>query len=113
MRLVFDNKKKIALLAAAVAVDTLALIIILLLIPDAKTSEREIFEYEDFRYAVLADGTAEIVSYTGSDKEVTVPDAIEGFFVSRIGSDAFRSSSVKSVTFGSFLKSIGSYLCLI
>lgn len=43
----------------------------------------------DYLYTLLADGTAEILSYQGTDTDVTIPDAFEAVKVSAIGKQAF------------------------
>ena len=44
---------------------------------------------EDFEYQLLDDGTAEIVDYTGSATELTIPSTIDGYTVTSIGYQAF------------------------
>lgn len=53
----------------------------------------------DYEYKVRDDGTAEIDKYTGSDKNVVIPDKIDGYAVSRIGYQSFMDcTSIESVT---------------
>ena len=43
----------------------------------------------DYRYTILADGTAEILSYEGTDPDVSVPEAFDEVKVTAIGKQAF------------------------
>ena len=62
----------------------------------AETAEREAFTSGDFTYALREDETAEITKYSGSAKELTIPDTLDGHAVTAIGDYAF--SSCKSLT---------------
>lgn len=59
-----------------------------------------------FTYTV-ENGTIAIRAYRGTDKRVTVPDAIAGLPVTRIADDAFRASAVTSVTLPDTVIEIG------
>ncbi len=53
----------------------------------------------DFIYSILADGTAEISAYQGSDPIISTPEEIEGIKVTSIGSGAFSyNSDLREVT---------------
>ncbi|MBQ3668523.1 MAG: leucine-rich repeat domain-containing protein, partial [Clostridia bacterium] len=53
----------------------------------------------EYDYILNADGTAEITAYIGRDRVLTLPDEIEGYRVSGIGSAAFAGSRMlESVT---------------
>ncbi|MGN1432857.1 MAG: leucine-rich repeat protein [Ruminococcus sp.] len=52
----------------------------------------------DYQYEVRDDGTAAIDEYLGSDKNVVIPDKIDGYAVSRIGYESFLDcTSIESV----------------
>ncbi len=54
--------------------------------------------YEDYEYAILSDNTIEITKYIGSDEKIEIPSQINGFAVTKIGSEAFmHNSSIKNV----------------
>ncbi len=44
----------------------------------------------DYEYTFLDDGTVEISKYIGSDKEITIPDTIDGKKVTSIGNYVFE-----------------------
>ena len=53
----------------------------------------------DYEYAFVGDGTVKITKYIGSDSEVTIPNVIDGYTVSRVGFCAFiNCESVTEVT---------------
>ena len=53
----------------------------------------------NFWYIVLKDSTAEIVKYTGTEKELTIPAKLNGYSVSSIGEYAFyQCDTLTSVT---------------
>lgn len=72
------------------------------------------FEYEiigkgnPFKYIVLDDGTIEIINYSISATDLTIPSEIDGMTVTSIGSSAFSDcDSLKSVMIPDSVKSIG------
>lgn len=56
------------------------------------------FDYEDFQYDILDDGTIEIKKYTGSNGAVDIPSTIDGKAVTSIGNDAFQYCEILSIT---------------
>ena len=63
--------------------------------------------YGDFEYSVLDDGTVEITGYSGSAEKVDIPEKIDGKSVTRIGYDAFKYSSLASITIPDSVTRIG------
>ncbi|WP_304206444.1 leucine-rich repeat protein [Peptostreptococcus russellii] len=64
----------------------------------AETSE-DSFEFDK--------GTKTIKKYKGTDKDVVIPEKIDGVAVEKIGRQAFSKSQIDSVTFNKELKEIG------
>lgn len=62
-----------------------------------------------FEYKLLSDGTVEITGYSGSSKDITIPEVLDRKYVSKIGDEAFLKSDVKKVTLPKTVKSIGNY----
>ena len=64
---------------------------------------------DDFTFSTDEEnGTASVVSYTGSDKAVKVPSEIDGLIVTSIGNNAFSdNTSIESVTIPTTVVSIG------
>ena len=76
----------------------------------ALPAEPETFSSGDFEYAILEDGTAEIVQYTGLAKELMIPGILDGKTVTGIGEEAFSwCESLTSVTIPDSVTSIGCY----
>ena len=62
----------------------------------------------DFTYALLDDGTAEITGYSGSKIALSVPGTINGYTVTRIGDHAFEGNkTVLSVSLPAAVTEIG------
>lgn len=49
----------------------------------------------DYKYALLADGTAEITGYIGQELDISIPEEIDGYPVTAIGDYAFATGSFK------------------
>lgn len=61
----------------------------------------------DFEYKVLDDGTVEISNYSGSAEELTIPEVLDGYTVSSIGSMAFiNCTSLTDITIGDNITTI-------
>ena len=61
----------------------------------------------EYVWEQLADGSVRITDYTGSDKELTVPDTLDGHPVTEIGPWAFAGLSVTSVSLPEGIRVIG------
>lgn len=62
----------------------------------------------NFRYTVMADGTAELTEYFGIEADVVIPSEINGYMVSKIGPSCFSSNrKICSVEIPSSVKVIG------
>ncbi len=69
--------------------------------------QRDIEESTDFEYEII-DGKAVITKYTGKDKDITVPDQLEGVPVTEIGYYAFEAHyDITSVTLPETVTLIG------
>ena len=69
----------------------------------------ETYDYGDFKYSVLDDGTVEIKGYNGSAETVVIPDTIDGKSVTSIGYYAFGGcTSLTSITIPDSVTEIGS-----
>ena len=61
----------------------------------------------DYQYVILEDGTAAILKYNGSDKELTVPSTLDGVPVTVIGERVFAGKWFRSVSLPDGLLEIG------
>lgn len=68
----------------------------------------ELVTADGYQYAVLANGTVEIMGYTGTETELVIPDKIDGKSVTKVDSLAFAlCSSMTEIVLPENLKSIG------
>lgn len=51
--------------------------------------DNEVYESGDYTYFINDDGTATISKWTGSDTDLTIPEEIDGYTVTKIGDKAF------------------------
>ncbi len=64
--------------------------------------------YRDYKYIILADGTIEIMDYSGSDTEVVIPSEINKHKVVSIGDKAFNDcENLTTITIPDSVTSIG------
>lgn len=75
----------------------------------------EILSWEEYRYTLLADGTASICGFTGTPEDadkpflVEIPDAIQGVVVTQIAEKAFAGNdAIKAVLLPETIQVIGS-----
>lgn len=65
---------------------------------------------DGFGYVVLEDGTAEIISYSGTKIVLSIPATVNGYTVTRIGAYSFQNNdTVLTVTVPTTVTSIGEY----
>ena len=68
----------------------------------------ETYEYGDYAYRLLEDGSAEIMSYTGAALELEIPGELDGHAVTSIGDFAFSwCGSLTGITLPDGVTSIG------
>ena len=128
------SKKQLIIIISAASAIFLALIIAIVAIAlrNVKDTERTEYVYGDYTYVLTDDNRVEIIKYSGTETDVSVPTAIDsrsvvsiadgaflgnkmrtlklGLFVERIGDSAFYScTSLESITFSSDIKTIGDY----
>ena len=60
----------------------------------------------DFTYKVEG-GSAIITGYTGSDSVIVIPSSIDGYVVTKIGDDAFKTLKITSVSIPTTVTAIG------
>lgn len=87
------------------------LAMLLVLLTFCAAAEQEVQEYisGDYSYIIQEDGTACITKYSGKDKDLTIPDTLDGISVTSIGDDTFSSFfSLTVITIPDSVSSIGS-----
>lgn len=68
----------------------------------------ETYEYGDYAYRLLEDGSAEIISYAGAALELEIPGELDGHAVTSIGDFAFSwRGSLTGITLPDSVTSIG------
>ncbi len=96
-------KRYVNILACLLSIGMLAMGLAL-----AEEPGREIFTSGDYTYALLEDGTAEIVKYQGKAEKLTVPSYLDGKTVTRIGNSAFYwCKSLTDIDIPDSINSIG------
>ena len=103
------GRAKPLIIAAAVLMIT-AVLIAVLVSQFNKNSPASNADAADYQYKVLANNTAEISGYTGSEKELNIPDRIDGYTVTEIGYKAFENrTDLTAVTIPDSVTNIGDY----
>lgn len=67
----------------------LSLILVLLMLLTALPLTVSAEENGEFTYKLLSDGTVAVTGYTGKEKELEIPEIIDGYTVTKIGKSAF------------------------
>ncbi|MBR1738804.1 MAG: leucine-rich repeat domain-containing protein [Ruminococcus sp.] len=71
-----------------------------------------VIEEGDYTYAMKDDGTLEVVKYTGTDTDITVPSSAGGYEVTSVGSTVFRNNKdIVSIQFPDSITEIGDDVC--
>ena len=65
--------------------------------------------YDNFEYTILSDGTAKITGYIGTDIELVIPEEVDGYSVSILGSLPTDNNYVKKVTIPGGIRIISDY----
>ena len=90
------------------AIPIALLLLALCLTACAEGTEPATYTSSDYEYTLLDDGTAEITGYNGNDKNLTIPDQLDGHPVAAIGDSAFSfCSSLTSVSIPDSVTEIG------
>ena len=100
------KKQLLIIICAAVILVAAAILTVVLLTRDSG-EERTVYYYGDFGYVVKSDGKLEIVSYSGSESDVVIPSAIDSRSVTSIGDGAFLGNKMKTLKLGTFVTEIG------
>lgn len=77
---------------------------------DALSSEKFSEQLTDdglWKYTVYDNNNAEIIGYLGKESNITIPDKINNYSVTSIGSAAFYNSDIEKISFSSSIHSIG------
>lgn len=78
--------------------------------PTRTQASEQTYTFGSYTYALYDDGTAVIVSYSGTEPNVTVPDTLDGNTVVAIGEAAFMSNTtMRTLKLNKSLESIGAY----
>ena len=74
----------------------------------AGTAEED-SQSDDYEYVPLTDNTAMIVRYVGKNKELTIPESINGYKIVSIGREAFSFKGLKTVVIPDSVETIEDY----
>ena len=77
---------------------------------DAMNSEKTSAIFTDdgvWKYTVIGESNAEITDYLGTEKNISMPEKIDDYTVTSIGSAAFYNSDIEKITLSSSIDSIG------
>lgn len=78
-------------------------------LPTAAFAASTTFTVDKIQYTVTDEGakTVSVTKYTGTDPNVVIPDKIQGYTVTAIGENAFKSSSLTNIAIPNGVTSIG------
>ncbi len=79
-------------------------------LPTRSRTEDPDKSFAGYDYGLYDDGTAIITRYTGSERELRIPDSLDGHTVVTIGDSAFaENTSITKISLNESLEMIGSY----
>lgn len=80
-------------------------------LPTAAFAAFTTFTVDKIQYTVTDEDakTVSVTKYTGTDPNVVIPDKIQGYTVTAIGENAFKSSSLTNIAIPNGVTSIGNY----
>lgn len=80
-------------------------------LPTAAFAASTTFTVDKIQYTVTDEDakTVSVTKYTGTDPNVVIPDQIQGYTVTAIGENAFKSSSLTNISIPNGVTSIGNY----
>lgn len=80
-------------------------------LPTAAFAASTTFTVDKIQYTVTDEDakTVSVTKYTGTDPNVVIPDKIQGYTVTAIGENAFKSSSLTNIAIPNGVTSIGNY----
>lgn len=67
----------------------------------------QLTDYRLWKYTLSDDNNAEITGYLGKERNITIPEKIDDYSVTSIGSAAFYNSDIEKISFSSSIHSIG------
>lgn len=83
----------------------LSIMILACIYPSTKVKAETCGDYE----YKLSSGTATIKGYTGTEKEVTIPEELDGYTVTKLDNYSFGYTEITSVTIPNTITEINSY----
>lgn len=83
---------KVALLLLALAIIVIVCVVLF------REGKKNLHESGDYVYRICIDGTAEIASYKGKDSIIVIPDTLDGYRVTSLGTNSFHQNSLTSIT---------------
>ncbi|MEE1318871.1 MAG: leucine-rich repeat protein [Ruminococcus sp.] len=72
-----------------------------------KDTASQNFDDNKWEYTLEHDNTAKIVGYTSNERVLNIPNKIDGYTVTSIGSTAFCNSDIEKIIFSDSIKTIG------
>lgn len=100
---------KSKVIRCAMTVLLTAILLLATLVACAEEAEPAAYTSGDWQYVLLEDGTAEITGYTGMQKNLTIPDVLDGYSVTAIGERAFSDDALTSVVIPDSVTVLGAF----